>query len=862
MSDERPTKTPVSRRLLKNTRSSPASAFIVVVIITIAYYAAARLSLFLALGPTNTSPIWPPSGIALAGVLMLGYRIGPGIFLGAFFANIFVLESMGFSPSAAMATAILTAAGSTLEAFVGATLIYRYNGERYAFETIGSTLVFVVSGAILGPMVSAAIGVNSICWLLGDWSHYHSALLTWWLGNAAGVMLVAPLFLSVANENLSEALRGKMGEALLLLFLLFCLSAMTFVWNYPLGFLIVPLLLWIIMRFSLFEVCLALAIASGMVIWGALRKGYTLTGDVFNEPLLLLQAEIGVFAVTALLLAVMVDERLRSRKALEAEKVFTDTIINSVPGMFYVLDANGRLIRWNHFLEELSDMSAEELSSMESLRNILNTDQTRISGKIAQAFAKGESEAEGSLRTKGGMRHFLFTGKRIDTLGDPYVVGTGIDITERKSAELQIEEYRKNLETMVAKRTTELTKVNIALEDEIRERRQIERNLVESEVKYRDLVESVNSAILQWTQEGKITFINRFAERFFGYPREEIVGKSIIGTIVPETESSGRDLSHLARDIFENADSYIHNENENIRRNGERVWVAWTNRPIMDKNGVVVGILSVGNDITGRKQAEDRLQLTLEELAMAKERAEAADHLKSAFLATMSHELRTPLNSIIGFTGIILQGYVGPLNEEQTKQLGMVRNSANHLLSLINDVLDISKIEAGQLQVSRELFDLPAAIEQAVQSSRPALDKKGLSLVVTIDPTIGGMVSDRRRVEQVLLNLLSNAVKFTDQGSIAVDCRREEGLVTIGVTDTGIGIKEENMARLFKAFQQVDTGTARRYEGTGLGLYICQRLAELLGGRMHVTSEWGKGSIFCFSLPDEGAMCEEKNSYY
>jgi PAS domain S-box-containing protein len=831
---------------------SAVSAALSSLIVALVYFAAARLSLLLALDATNASPIWPPSGIALAGVLLLGYRIGPGIFAGAVMANILVLEGIGFSFTASLAAAVPTALGNVFEAFLGAALIRRYGRERYVFETINSTVVFVIFGALLATMVSAVIGVSSFCAISGDWSRYPYTLLTWWLGDATGVVLIGPLILSWTRWNPVEATRGRIVEIALLVLLLSSVAAMTYVWDYPLKYLIIPLFLWAILRLGLFESGFLLVLVSGIAIYGAVRTLGPLTGGALNEAFLLIQSTLGVMAVTALLLSVAVSERRRAREALQAEKVFTDTVINSVPGVFYVLNREGGLIRWNRFLAELNDLSPDELGGMDSLRNITDRDKVRIADKIAEAFKKGESQAEASICTRGKLRHFLFTGKRIDADGGPYVVGTGIDITERRAAELRLEEYQKNLEKIVAERTTEITAVNTALAAEIRERKQIETDLIESEKKYRDLVEGANSVILRWTQEGRITFINQYAERFFGYSREEMVVRNIIGTIVPETESSGRDLSDLVRNIVEHAEFYKFNENENVRKNGERIWVSWTNRPITDEKGDIIEILSVGNDITARKLAEDRLKRTLEELEAAKERAEAADHLKSAFLATMSHELRTPLNSIIGFTGIILRGYVGPLTDEQAKQLGMVRNSANHLLSLINDVLDISKIEAGQLQVSCEPFDLPAAIEESLQSARPAADKKGLKLTATIHPSIATITSDRRRVEQILLNLIGNAVKFTETGSVTVDCGREDGFVTICVTDTGIGIREESMGKLFKAFQQVDTGLSRKYEGTGLGLYICQRLVEMLGGRIRVSSEWGKGSVFGFSLPDEG----------
>ncbi len=270
-----------------------------------------------------------------------------------------------------------------------------------------------------------------------------------------------------------------------------------------------------------------------------------------------------------------------------------------------------------------------------------------------------------------------------------------------------------------------------------------------------------------------------------------------------------------------------------------------------DEIGLLVG--SFNDMIEKIRNHEQHLeQLVAErtvELEAAKTKAEESDHLKSAFLASMSHELRTPLNSIIGFTGILLQGMAGPLSDEQTKQLSMVKGSASHLLELINDILDISKIESGRIEVYDEAFKVDLLLVMAVSSLRPFAEKKGLRLRHNIETDLPKLYSDKRRLEQVLLNLINNAIKFTNEGEITINCYQKEGLLYIDVIDTGIGIGKKDLETIFETFRQIDTGLDRVKEGSGLGLAISKKLVELLRGTITVVSEPGAGSTFTVALP-------------
>ncbi len=265
--------------------------------------------------------------------------------------------------------------------------------------------------------------------------------------------------------------------------------------------------------------------------------------------------------------------------------------------------------------------------------------------------------------------------------------------------------------------------------------------------------------------------------------------------------------------------------------------------PIFDERGNVTNVVEMGRNITGIKRAEE---IRLENIRLT-----LAGKAKSEFLANMSHELRTPLNSIIGFSELMVQKIPGELNEKQEHYVKNVIKSGKHLLGLINDILDLSSVEAGKIELVIERISVAETINETLNLIKEKASKHGITINKELDLQLEFIDADRQRVKQVLFNLLSNAVKFSkpEGGTVTIKIKKEDDLAAFTVSDTGIGIRDEDMDKLFKEFEQLDTGITRKYGGTGLGLAISKKLVELHGGKIKAESEYGKGSTFTFYLP-------------
>jgi signal transduction histidine kinase len=306
--------------------------------------------------------------------------------------------------------------------------------------------------------------------------------------------------------------------------------------------------------------------------------------------------------------------------------------------------------------------------------------------------------------------------------------------------------------------------------------------------------------------------------------------------------------------------AYVGPNRENLIESGVRAILAVP----MVREGQLIGCLGVTRNQPGQFPSEtvELLRTFAAQSALAIQNArlfheiadksrqlEVASQHKSEFLANMSHELRTPLNAIIGFSEVLSERMFGELNEKQEEYLTDIHASGQHLLSLINDILDLSKIEAGRMELELSDFHLPTALDSALTLVRERAGRRGIALNLSIDERLGQMRADERKVRQVVLNLLSNAIKFTPEGGrIDVRAMPVDGSVEVSVTDTGVGIAPEDQEAIFEEFRQVGTSAAKQ-EGTGLGLALCRRFVELHGGKIWVQSEVGRGSTFTFTIP-------------
>ncbi len=941
-------------------------------LIAVVYLITAKLGLMLSYPGTNASPIWAPTGIAIAFTLLLGYRIWPGIAIGAFAANFIFLSNLNLPLPTSVVGSLATASGNTLEALAAVFLIRRFSKADNVFEQTSDIIKFILLGALISTTISATIGTSTISFSSGNWDHFSSIWLTWWLGDAMGALLIVPLILSYSKQELlglispTHALRN-----LILAVSTIVIWYLVFQNSYPLVYLLIPLLVFTAFylgQFGSATVILFISVCSTII---TVKDGGPFAGFSLNESLLLQQTFIGSIAITTIILSALVANQKKSADTLRASEEYNRLLFNTSPIGLVLSRMDGKLIDINPAYARIVgrtidetlkltywDITPEKYSSQEAMQ-LKSLEETGHYGPYEKEY----------IHADGHLVPVLLNGLVIERGGEKYIWSSVEDITVRKQISKELEDKKDLIETLIHSipdliwlkdtkgvylkcnpsferlcgvkeseivgKTTydfvdkdladsrtksdqktletnkpcfyeefmtfaddgyqgwfEITKTPVfdkegkilgvlGIARNITERKRAALAEKESRERFYTLFEYAPDGIFISSPGGNYIEVNRAGAELLGYSRDELIGMNI-SSVVDQEPVTNTELEEIQANI-------LNNREWNLKRKDNSTFIGEVYRTLLP-DGNTLGIL---RDITERKDTERKLheyQVNLEklieertseiekkskeleenqvallnlvddlnlksiELEQARLKAESADQLKSAFLATMSHELRTPLNSIIGFTGMLIQELPGPLNDEQKKQLRMTQKSARHLLSLINDILDLSKIEAGQLKLSTDRFKIADVIQNVLDLSRPFAQSKNLELTATIDPEIPEITSDQFRIQQVIINLVNNALKFTERGSVNVKASVSGTNVLVKVEDTGIGIEPDQIETLFKPFIQIDSGVARKHEGTGLGLSISKKLMTMLGGIISVESEAGKGSTFTITLPFENSI--------
>jgi polar amino acid transport system substrate-binding protein len=528
-------------------------------------------------------------------------------------------------------------------------------------------------------------------------------------------------------------------------------------------------------------------------------------------------------AFSALLVLALTAYFVRSRarisdtlQALNKSTEQTNVILENATDGILTIDDEQIVVRFNPACESIWGYRAEEVLGQNL--NMLLPEYIRES-HLGNVHRFRDAKVRGVHMEDRGLNLFGLTKEGVvfpaevgismaEVDGEPQYTAFIKDITERKQAETEI-----------------LQAKNVA-DSALRE------------------LEGVNSVILRWTPDAKISSINDYGCNLFGYSQEELIDKSLFETIVHDAEPAHAGVQRMVDNILDDSESYLHVEDMNRTKDGRELWMSWSNNPILDSDGQLKEILAIGVDITERKELEKELQA-------AKEVAESATQAKGDFLANMSHEIRTPMNAVIGLSDLCLRT---DLTAKQHDYLSKIHGSAISLLGIINDILDFSKIEAGKLDIEEIEFEIDEVLDNLSTVASVKTQEKGLELLFRRDPHVPTiLIGDPLRLGQILINLTNNAVKFTDKGEIVVEIKLLEraddaAVLAFSVRDTGIGMTPEQQAKLFQSFSQADTSTTRKYGGTGLGLAISKQLVELMHGEIGVDSKEGVGSTFHFTV--------------
>ena len=790
-------------------QSRPFSKLPVIGILTVVYFIAGKFGLLLASLHASASPVWPAAGIALATLLVLGYRAWPAIFVGAFLVNV--------TTAGNVATSLAIASGNTLEAVCGAWLVNRFAGGTTVFDRPQGVVKFALA-AVVSTVIGPAFGVTSLAFGgFADWANFGAIWLTWWLGDTTGDLLIAPLIILWSTPPKRRWNRKEVVEVGILLLLLFVLSEAVFCgWltisarNYPIAFISLPIVIWTAFRFTQRETATGIFILSAIAIWGTMHGFGPFAGETENQSLLALQSWTAVVAITAMALSAGMAERERAAEALRESEANMSLAANAANLGLWVWNVPGGDERWvTEKWRQLFGFADSEPVTFDRFLEVVHPGDSERVKQVVQHILEhgGEYEIDYRItRPDGSIRWIASHGSvELDERGKPVLVrGVSRDVTKRKIAE---EELR------------------------------------ESEERFRTVANAAPVMIWMSGPDKLCTFFNKGWLDFTGRSLEQELGNGW-------AEGVHRDDMDRCLDIYQNS----FNARESftmeyrLRRNdGEYRWLLDSGTPRFASDGAFLGYIGSCIDITERKAAEEEARRRREQVELL-----GRVSLLGEMTASLAHELDQPLAAILSNATAAMQ-YLeqGKLDPEQLQEiLTDVVGDGRRAHDIMHNVR--SAIKKGSAIRGRiNLNDVVKAVTHMVHLDAAAhFCKVEMSLARNL-PAIEG---DPSQIQQVLINLVRNAfdaMRDTPPSGRKVEIATTyngDGTICVAVRDYGSGIPEPTLERLFEQF------FTTKEEGLGMGLAIVRSIVEAHGGSIAAENADGGGARFHFRLPTKDGM--------
>ena len=790
-------------------QSRPFSKLPVIGILTVVYFIAGKFGLLLASLHASASPVWPAAGIALATLLVLGYRAWPAIFVGAFLVNV--------TTAGNVATSLAIASGNTLEAVCGAWLVNRFAGGTTVFDRPQGVVKFALA-AVVSTVIGPAFGVTSLAFGgFADWANFGAIWLTWWLGDTTGDLLIAPLIILWSTPPKRRWNRKEVVEVGILLLLLFVLSEAVFCgWltisarNYPIAFISLPIVIWTAFRFTQRETATGIFILSAIAIWGTMHGFGPFAGETENQSLLALQSWTAVLAITAMALSAGMAERERAAEALRESEASMSLAANAANLGLWVWNIPSGEERWvTEKWRQLFGFADSEPVTFDRFLEVVHPGDSERVKQVVQHILEhgGEYEVDYRITRPDGSIRWIATHGRVelDERGKPVLArGVSRDVTERKIAE---EELR------------------------------------ESEARFRTVANAAPVMIWMSGPDKLCTFFNKGWLDFTGRSLEQELGNGW-------AEGVHREDIDRCLDVYQNsfnARESFTMEYRLRRSDGEYRWLLDSGTPRFASDGAFLGYIGSCIDITERKAAEEEARRRREQVELL-----GRVSLLGEMTASLAHELDQPLAAILSNATAAMQ-YLeqGKLDPEQLQEiLTDVVGDGRRAHDIMHNVR--SAIKKGSAIRGRiNLNDVVKAVTHMVHLDAAAhFCKVEMSLARNL-PAIEG---DPSQIQQVLINLVRNAfdaMRDTPPSGRKVEIATTyngDGTICVAVRDYGSGIPEPTLERLFEQF------FTTKEEGLGMGLAIVRSIVEAHGGSIAAENADGGGARFHFRLPTKDGM--------